>query len=92
MKQQVLAFIDYMRSEIAERPQCYLFALMLKNKFGDAVIYSSMGHCITEIGGQYYDWDGVTDKTNNFLKFPEEYGDKHMVNYYYAIKEIMSRN
>ena len=44
MKEQVLAFISYMNSEISERPQCYLFALMLNNKFGDAVIYSKMGH------------------------------------------------
>lgn len=91
MKEQVLAFIAYMNSEIKERPQCYLFALMLNNKFENAVIYSKIGHCITEIDGQYYDWDGVAEHTDDFLEFPKAFGDSHIVNYYHAIKEIMSR-
>lgn len=93
MKEQVLAFILYMNSEITERPQCMLFAMMLKLKFDNSQVYHSPpGHAITEIDGVCYDWDGIAKKTKRFIKFPQEYGDNHIVGHYNAIAEKFNRN
>lgn len=92
MKKQVLTFIQYMNSEIRERPQCMLFAMILKLRFDSAQIKYSTGHFITLIDGYHYDWDGVwIDSTKGFTEFPKGWGDIHIVNHYNAIKEIMSR-
>ena len=91
MKEEVLAFIDYMNSEIKERPQCLLFALYLKCKFSNAVILTNVGHTITSIDGTCYDWDGVVKRTDDFLEFPAMYGDSHIVDHHYAMKEIFRR-
>ena len=93
MEKEILAFIDYLKSEIKDRPQCFMFALLLKCKFERAVIFSSMNHCITLIDGDYYDWDGVAEKPEKrFSEFPEKFGDKHIVNYYYALEERFVNN
>lgn len=86
-QKEVLAFIGYLHSEIKERPQCMLFAMMLKLKFDDARIKYNTSHFITEIDGYHYDWDGVVKKIEGFIKFPQEYGDNHIVNHYNAIAE-----
>ena len=80
-----------MNSEIRERPQCLLFALYLKCKFDHAVILTNVGHTITSIDGTCYDWDGVYERTDDFLEFPAMYGDSHIVSHHYAMKEIFSR-
>lgn len=92
-KKYVLEFIELMKSQIKDRPQCHHFALQLKGKFSDAVIYSSSDHCITRIDGEWYDWDGVAKFSDKFLPFPESYGDQHIVNHYKATEELfLGRN
>lgn len=91
MKKEVLSFIKYMRSKIKERPQCLMFALLLKCKFDKAIIFYDSNHCITLINEMYYDWNGVVNKVGKFTKFPESWGYNHIVNHYNAIKEIFQR-
>ena len=89
---EVLAFISYLNSEIDERPQCMMVAMMLKLKFDGAQVYhSSPGHAITEIDGICYDWDGIAVKTERFIEFPQQYGDNHIVGHYNAIAEKFRR-
>ncbi len=88
MNEKVEAYIRYLRTHIKERPQCLMFAMLMKLKFSSAVIlHGAPGHCITEIDGKYYDWDGVAKRTEGFVRFPERYGNSHIVGHYYAIKE-----
>ena len=88
MEPEVLKFITYMNDNISERPQCLMFAMLLKLKFSSAVIlHGAPGHCIAFIDGKYYDWDGEAERTLGFAEFPEKYGDHHIVDHYYAIKD-----
>jgi len=87
MEKEILAYIEYLNSEIKERPQCFMVALLLLCKFDDAVLFYDNNHFITLINGRYYDWDGEAEGTKRFLIFPEGFGDSHIVNHYYAIKD-----
>lgn len=89
---EVLAFISYLNTEIKERPQCMMVAMMLKLKFDGAQIKYRTGHFITLIDKQYYDWDGVVSDVKDFTEFPKEWGDSHIVNHYFAVKKVMRRN
>ena len=91
MEKDVLAFIEYLHSRIEERPQCFMLALLLKCKFDTAVLFYDNNHFITLISGKYYDWDGETERTERFSIFPNGYGDNHIVNHYYAIKERFNK-
>ena len=86
-----MEYINYMRFYIKIRPQCLMFAMMLKLKFSDAVIMYDSSHQITLIDGQGYDWDGKRNIPIHFTEFPETYGDKHIVNHYKAIEEKFKR-
>lgn len=93
MEKAVLAYIEYLRSEITDRPQCFMFALLLKCKFEDAILLYDNNHFITQIEGICYDWDGMwINDTKAFAKFPESYGDNHIVNHYRAIKERFNQS
>lgn len=92
MEEKVLAFINYLRSKIKDRPQCMMLALLLKCKFESAELLYNTGHFITLIDGQCYDWDGVAERTDKFTQFPEGWGDIHIVNHYNAIRERFINN
>ncbi len=87
MEKEVLDYIGYMKFYIKTRPQCLMFAMLLKLKFSNAVIMYAPGHHITEIDGQGYDWDGKRDIPIHFTEFPEDYGNSHIVGHYEAIRE-----
>ncbi len=87
MEKKILEYIDYLKSEIKDRPQCFMFALLLKCKFESSVLLYNNDHFICLIDGQCYDWDGVAERTERFRKFPEGWGDTHIVNHYNAINE-----
>lgn len=87
MEKEILSFIKYMRSKIKERPQCFMFALLLKCKFNKATLLYNSNHFITRIGDKYYDWDGIVENAERYTNFPETYGDNHIVNHYNAIKD-----
>ena len=87
MEAKVLAYIEYLRSEIKERPQCFMFALLLKCKFPGAILLYNSHHFITLIGAKRFDWDGVVEKKDGFLIFSDNWGDNHIVNHYNAIKD-----
>lgn len=92
MESKVEEYITFLRSEIKERSQCMMFAMLLKLKFSSAQILYNNHHFITEIDGECYDWDGLTERTKRFLCFPEGYGDHHIVNHYRAIEERFIKN
>ncbi len=91
MAEEVIAYIEYLKSEIKERPQCMMFALLLKCKFDNAHMFYDNNHFITLIEGKYYDWDGEAERTEQFLMFPDGYGDNHIVNHYHAIKDRFNK-
>lgn len=91
-QEQILAFIQYLNSEIKEEPQCMMMAMILKLKFSHANILYNNNHFITEIEDTCYDWDGVVKRTKNFTEFPAGWGDSHIVNHYFAIAEKFNRN
>ena len=47
---------------------CYYFAVILKNRFPDGVIYYDviLGHFIFKYQERFYDWNGIVDY-NDFL-------------------------
>ena len=91
MKEDVLAFITYLNSEIDEEPQCMMMAMILKMKFSSAILLYDNNHLITEIDGICYDWDGVAKRTKNPIEFPAGWGDSHIINHYHAIAEKFRR-
>lgn len=48
---------------------CYYFAVILKARFPCGVIFYDViyGHFIVQIGGLYYDHNGIVDLTDRFL-------------------------
>ena len=81
---EVLNYIDYLKSKIEKEPQCFLFALLLKVKFDNAILYYDNNHIITKIHDKYYDWNGVIEKGRH-IPF-EDYGDNWIVIHYQAIQ------
>lgn len=90
--EEILEFIEYMNTNIGERPQCFLFALFLTCKFKGGLLLYNSNHFITLINGKCYDWDGLAERTSAFMNFPEGWGDNHIVNHYGAIKQRFNLN
>ena len=84
MSNDVLKYIDYLKSKIERRPQCFLFAMMIKVKFDRAELFYDNNHFITKVDGKFYDWDGEATQDRHTI-FPEGWGDNWIVNHHNAI-------
>jgi hypothetical protein len=87
MKEKVLEYIDYLKSEIDHEPQCFMVSLLLLTKFPEGKIYYDNNHMIIKIGDQFYDWRGIVteDERKRHSPFPEGWGDNWIVAHYKAI-------
>lgn len=54
LEDRILERIELIKHYFGEKPQCYLVALLLAVEFKGDIWYNS-DHCITYIGGKFYD-------------------------------------
>ncbi len=76
---KVLNTIDHYNSFISKdvflNGGCYLFHVLLKTKFNEAISYYNQDHVISRLEDNYYDANGLVQQTDNYLPLDTERKD-----------------
>jgi hypothetical protein len=77
-QEYILAVITSIRTAMPFRIQCYRFANVLETIFPEGEIYYNSNHCITKIGDDFYDIDGLVklDEDHRFKPLNSTYGKR----------------
>lgn len=51
---------------------CYFFALILADRFNGDIYYDVInGHFITKVADTFYDWNGIVESNNCYVKWSD---------------------
>jgi len=81
MKKEILNYLEYLHSELDDRPQCSGVFYLLAMRFPRARCYYDNDHIITLIDGRFYDWDGEVKDWEEFIPM-EKYGDNWIIQHF----------